>query len=79
MTADKENLKLLLKKLEGKTIQELVKEGSKSLASMPSGGSGAAAAAGPATEAAPAEKEKEEEPEDQMEMGDLFGGDDDDY
>ena len=43
------------------------------------GGAGPAAAAGgaPAAEEKPAEKE--EEPEEDVDMGDLFGGGDDDY
>jgi len=71
----------MMSKLEGKSIQELMAEGKKDLASMPSGGAapaGGAAAAG-ATADAPAEKPKEEEPEEDVDMGDLFGGGDDDY
>ena len=71
-----------MSKLEGKSIPELIKEGSKDLATM--GGSGGAAPAGGAGGAAPAEaaaeeKPKEEEPEEDVDMGDLFGGGDDDY
>lgn len=79
VTADKENLKLMMSKLEGKSIQDLIKEGSEDLASMP------AAAAAPAGGAAPAEaaaaepeKKKEDEPEEDVDMGGMFG-DDDDY
>ena len=47
-------------------------------AAMP-GVASSIAAAGGAAEAAPAEKPKEEEPEEDVDMGDLFGGGDDDY
>ena len=81
---DSADLDVLIGKLEGKSIPELIKEGSGMMASMPSGGSGGAAAAGGAAAggAAPAkeeEKPKEEEPEEDVDMGDLFGGGDDDY
>ena len=72
----------MMSKLEGKSIPELIKEGSKQLASMPSGGGGGAAASAPAAGGAAAEKEAapvEEEPEEDIDMGDLFGGGDDDY
>ena len=80
--ADSESLDIMMSKLEGKTIPELIKEGSKQLASMPSGGGGGAAASAPAAGGAAAEKEAapvEEEPEEDVDMGDLFGGGDDDY
>ena len=63
VTADAEALKTMMAKLEGKSIPDLVKEGSKDLASMPSGGAapaGGAAAAGGSGEA-PAEDKKKEE------------------
>ena len=72
----------MMSKLEGKSLQELIKEGSKDLASMPAGGAGAAAAGGAAADSGAAEakkEEKEEEPEEDVDMGDLFGGGDDDY
>ena len=80
--ADSASLDIMMSKLEGKTIPELIKEGSKQLASMPSGGGGGAAAATPAAGAGAAAKEAapvEEEPEEDVDMGDLFGGGDDDY
>ncbi|GKZ16578.1 60S acidic ribosomal protein P2 [Aspergillus brasiliensis] len=61
--ADEERLQKLIAELEGKDIQELVAEGSKKLASVPSGGAAAApaaAAAGGAAAEAPAEEKKEE-------------------
>ena len=81
MTADKENLKLMMSKLEGKSLQDLIKEGSKDLAAMNTGGAAPAGGAGPAAADAPKEEEKpkEEEPEADVDMGDLFGGGDDDY
>ena len=80
--ADSASLDIMMSKLEGKTIPELIKEGSTQLASMPSGGGGGAAAATPAAGAGEAAKEAapvEEEPEEDVDMGDLFGGGDDDY
>ena len=78
---DTGSLDIMMTKLEGKTIPELIKEGSKQLASMPSGGGGGAAAT-PAAGGGEAAKEAapvEEEPEEDVDMGDLFGGGDDDY
>lgn len=80
VTADDASLDVMMKKLEGKSIPELIKEGSKDLcASTPAGGAGgagpAAAAAAPAEAEKPKEEEKEEEVED---IGGLFG-DEDDY
>lgn len=77
VTADTKSLKLMLEKLEGKSIPELIKEGKTQMASMPS--SGASAVAGAATEApkeAAAPAKKEEEPEEEIEMGGFFGDDD---
>jgi len=63
----------LLSSLEGKSIDEVIAEGSSKLASVPTGGSGAAAAAAPgaaaAEEAAPAEKEEEAKEESDDDMG----------
>ena len=69
----------MMSKLEGKTIQELIKEGSKELASMPAASAAPAGGAAAAGAPAEAEKPKEEEPEEDVDMGDLFGGGDDDY
>ena len=73
---EKESLDQLIKALKGKKLHELVRDGSKKLASVPSGGAAAptgAVAAG-ATTAAPEVKEakKEEEAAD-VDMGGLFG------
>ena len=79
--ADSASLDIMMSKLEGKSIPELIKEGSTQLASMPSGGGGGAAAATPAAggDAPKEEAPVEEEPEEDVDMGDLFGGGDDDY
>ena len=83
VSADDAQLDIMMQRLEGKSIPELIAEGSGKLASMPSGGGGGAAPAGGAAAAggaAPAEeKPKEAEPEEDVDMGDLFGGGDDDY
>ena len=80
--ADDESLTTMINKLEGKSIPELIAEGNKSLASMPAGGASAAAAA-PSGDAGAGEAKKEEKEEEaeeaDVDMGDLFGGGDDDY
>ncbi|BGP55121.1 hypothetical protein JCM8202_001958 [Rhodotorula sphaerocarpa] len=67
ISVDEERLSKLISELEGKDINEVIAEGSKKLASVPSGGAApAAAAVGAAAggDAAPAaEKAKEEEKE----------------
>ena len=78
ISVDKESIKVFFKAMEGKDIVELVKEGEEKLVKMPRGGGGggaAASSAGPA--AAAVAEEKKEEPED-VDMGGLFG-DEDDY
>merc|ERR1719231_982121 len=79
VSVDKEMLTALFKALEGKNVKDVIAEGSKKLATMPSGGGGGgAAAAGPAAAGAPAEEKKEEkEEQEDVDMGGLFGGDDD--
>ena len=83
VTADEADLTVMMNKLEGKSIPDLIKEGSKDLAAMPAGGSGGGDASGGAAADigdAPAkeEKPKEEEPEEDVDMAGMFG-DDDDY
>ena len=82
VTSDSDSLDTMMSKLEGKSLPDLIREGSGQLASMPSGGAapagGAAAGAGAAEEQKVEEKPKEEEPEEDVDMGGLFGGDDDD-
>ena len=80
VSADDASLDVMMKKLEGKSIPDLIKEGSKDLCASSSPGSqgagpAAAANAAPAAEEKPKEEEKEEEVED---IGGLFG-DEDDY
>ena len=82
ISVDKEALDQFFKCIEGKDVVEAVKEGQKKHISMPAGGGArpAAAAGGAAAADAPKEedKKKEEEPED-VDMGGLFGDDEDDY
>ena len=82
VTADSASLDIMMSRLEGKSLQELIKEGSKSLPAMPAGGAAAAATGGGASAgggATPEEKKKEAETEEDVNMGDLFGGGEDDY
>ena len=74
VAADKENLKVMIEKLAGKSIPELIAAGQSKFASIPSGGSAPASSA-PAAKEAPKKVEaaKVEEPEVDVDMGDLFG------
>lgn len=77
VAVDKDNLKVLMEKMSGKSVPELIAEGSKQFAAVPAGGAGGASApAGGAPAAEEKAPEKEEEPEEDVDMGDLFGGDD---
>ena len=79
VSVDKESLKIFFKQLEGNDIVSLTKAGKEKLISMPAcGGGGAPAAAGGAAAAEAVVEEKKEEAED-VDMGGLFGGDDDEY
>ena len=74
VAADKENLKVMIEKLQGKQIHELVAAGLSKFASIPSGGAAAPSSAAPAKAAAKVEEKKvEAEPEVDVDMGDLFG------
>lgn len=67
----------MIKALNGKKLHDLVRDGSKKLASVPSGGVAVAApvaAAGAPAAAAKKEEKKEEEAAD-VDMGGLFGDD----
>ncbi|CAJ0600837.1 unnamed protein product [Cylicocyclus nassatus] len=77
---DVEAAKLVISRLEGKSIDEVIAEGSSSLVSVSGGGAPAAASAAPAggesapaakEEAKPAKKEEKEESDDDMGFG-LF-------
>ncbi len=77
-TADKEKIEALCKAMEGKPFEELVATGLKTLGSMGSAApasSGGAPAAGGKDEA---KKEAEKEESEEVDMGNMFG-DDDDY
>ena len=65
---------LFAKALEGQDITKLL-----SNVGTGSGGAGPAAGAGAGPAAEEKAAEKEEEPEEDVDMGDLFGGGDDDY
>ena len=79
ITGDKAKIDKLIKELDGKDLEELIAEGQKKLAMVPSGGGGGgggAKAGGSGGDAKPAEAaapEPEEESEEDEEMGfDLF-------
>ena len=74
--ADSEKIQKMIAAFEGKNFHELVQGGLSKMASM---GTGSAPAASGATKsAAPVKEEKKEEVE-EVDMGNLFGGDDDGY
>ena len=82
VSIDKEALAAFFKALDGKTVTGACTAGAKKLVAMPSGGARAAPAGGAAgagaAAAAPVEEKKEEEAE-QVDMGNLFGDDEEDY
>jgi len=68
---DDERASTVVSKLAGKSIAELIEEGSKKMASMPAGGGGAPAAGGAAAGgAAEATEEKKEEKKEESEESD---------
>ena len=80
VASNKDDLNAMLTALKGKKLHDLVRDGSKKLASVPSGGAATSAApaqaAKGATAAAPAKKEeKPAEEEANVDMGGLFGDD----
>ena len=72
--AESDDIAAMLAKFDGRKFNELVSGGLAKFATMGS----AAPAATSAAAAAPVEDEKKEEVED-VDMGGLFGGDDDEY
>ena len=79
VSVDKNDLKTFFSKVSGKAVPELVKEGQEKLIKMPSVSGGARPAAGGATAAAEAPKEEKKEEEETVDMGGLFGDEEDDY
>jgi large subunit ribosomal protein LP2 len=73
--ADEDRLQSLVSELSGKSVNDLIAEGSSKLASVPSGGGGggAAPAAGGAAPAAAAEEKKEEKVEEKEESDEDMG------
>jgi len=77
--SDSDKLGKVVSELAGKNIEELVAEGGKKLATMPSGGGGggaapaAASSGAPAAGGAPAKEEKKEEPEEESDDDMGFG------
>ena len=76
VSVDKENLAQFFKNMDGKTAPDAVAEGQKKLISMPAVGGGRAAGPAAAAQVEAVVEEKKEEVED-VDMGGLFGGDDD--
>ena len=80
VTVEKEALTAFFAQIEGKSIPELVRAGEKKVATMPAvgaGGASASSSAAPAgAKAAEAPKEEKKEEVEDVDMGGLFGGDD---
>ena len=77
---DDEQLTVMMSKLQGKSITDLIREGTKELATM--GGGGVATAGGSAAlvDDAPTDKKEEAPKEEEEEVEDIAGlFDDDDY
>ena len=80
VTADKDSVKTLIDKLDGQDLPKLINAGYEKFAAVGGGGAAAGGAAPAGGDAPAAEAKKEEEPEEEanVDMGGLFG-DDDDY
>ena len=76
--ADKDKIEALVAAMEGKEFHELVATGIAKLGSMGTGSAAPAAAAGGDAAAADKPEEKEEEEEENVDLGGMFG-DEDDY
>ena len=76
VSVDKDAIKTFFKNMEGKEVAATVKDGQKKLIVMPSVGGGARSAGAAAAKVEEPKEEKKEEVED-VDMGGLFGGDDD--
>merc|ERR1712070_1046689 len=78
VAVDKDSIKAFFKVMDGKDVPTLVRDGEKKKISMPCGGGGGGAAgpaaAGPVAAAKVEEKKEEAE---EVDMGGLFGDDDD--
>ena len=79
VSCDKATLTTFFAQIEGKSVTDLVAAGAKKHVKMPTGGGGARPAAAGAAVAEEAPKEEKKEEAEDVDMGGLFGGDDDDY
>lgn len=81
VSCETSELETFFKALGDRALPELVAAGSKMTISMPSGGGGGAAASGGAAAggAAAEKKEEKKDEEEDVDMGGLFGDDEDDY
>ena len=79
VTCDKDNCKTMIAQVGTASVPEHIAAGTKKMASVGGGApaAGGAAAGGAAAAAEPEKKEEEPEEEVDMDMGGMFGGDDD--
>eukprot|EP00941_MAST-03F_sp_MAST-3F-sp1_P003401 g3401.t1 len=77
IAVDDNALSFALSKLEGKDLAELIEEGQERLVAGGGGGAGGAAGGAGGAAAEEEKKEEEEEEEEAVEVGNMFGGDDD--
>jgi len=76
-THDADSVKSLIDNCKGKALNELIAEGLKKVNACGGGGGAPATGGAPAAKAAEKPKEESEEEEADVDMGGLFGGDDD--
>ena len=79
VSVDKDSINQFFKNMADTNAVDAIAAGSKKTVTMPSGGGRAAAASGGAAAAEAEVKEEKKEETADVEMGNLFGGDDDDY
>ena len=79
VSCDDATLKTFFAQIDGKTVTDMIAAGSKKHVKMPTGGGGARPAAAGGAAAVEVEKEEKKEEVEDVDMGGLFGGDDDDY
>jgi len=78
VSVEKSELEVFFKALDGRALPGLIAEGAKKTISMPSGGGGAAAGGAKAGAVEAPKEDKKEEVVEEVDMGGLFG-DDDEY
>jgi len=78
VSVESADLKVMMSKLSGKSVPELITEGQSQMATLsaPAAGGAVAASADAPAEAPAEKKEEKEEEEEEIDMGGMFGDDD---